>query len=176
MATHTRHGLTQLVPGSVTEAALGAAGVPVLCVREPDHGVGLPYRRVLVPTDMSEASRRAFRMAALLADQFGAEVVALHVAPVAAAHSLAGLPELMETRVPSEEDVWRFLLPELLGLRVAPRVRLGSAWGWITRLAHEDKADVIVMSTHGHDSLGDRVLGSHTERVLRSAPCPVLVV
>ena len=41
--------------------------------------------------------------------------------------------------------------------------------------ARLEKADLIVMSTRGHDSLSDRVMGSNTERVVRHAPCPVLV-
>jgi nucleotide-binding universal stress UspA family protein len=42
--------------------------------------------------------------------------------------------------------------------------------------AHNRAADLIVVSTHYHDSLHDRVLGSHAERLVRHAPCPVLVV
>jgi nucleotide-binding universal stress UspA family protein len=34
---------------------------------------------------------------------------------------------------------------------------------------------LIVMATRGHDSLGDHILGSNTERVVRHAPCPVMV-
>ena len=42
-------------------------------------------------------------------------------------------------------------------------------------VAREERADVIVMATRGHDSLADRVVGSNTERVVRHASCPVLV-
>jgi len=42
-------------------------------------------------------------------------------------------------------------------------------------VARVEKADLIVMSTRGHDSFADRILGSNTERVVRHAPCPVLV-
>jgi nucleotide-binding universal stress UspA family protein len=38
------------------------------------------------------------------------------------------------------------------------------------------KTDLIVMSTQGHDSLGDRIRGSLTERIVRMAPCPVLAL
>jgi nucleotide-binding universal stress UspA family protein len=55
-------------------------------------------------------------------------------------------------------------------------VELGSAWDRIVETARSERADLIVMSTHGHDSLADRLLGSHTERVVGHAPCPVLVV
>jgi nucleotide-binding universal stress UspA family protein len=148
---------------------------PVLCVREPDHGVALPYRRVLVPTDLSPSSRKAFPMAALLASAFGAEVLALHVAPRPGLGSLSGVPEKVEAQVPDEARLEAFVAPHFGGLRVVTRVEMGWAWQAIVDTAAAEKADVIVMSTHGHDSLADLVLGSHTERVLRHAPCPVLV-
>ena len=64
----------------------------ILCLREPDHGPALPYRRILVPTDLSLASCLAFPMAALFARTFSAEVVALHVVPAATFRSLSGVP------------------------------------------------------------------------------------
>ncbi|MBI3932039.1 MAG: universal stress protein [Acidobacteria bacterium] len=175
MATHGRGGFAHLVLGSVTETVLHHARTPVLCVREPEHGVALPYRRVLVPTDLSEASRRAFPLAALLARAFDAEVLAVHAVGLRTG-ATSGVTDVVESRVPSEEAVLAFLQPDFAGVRVAPRVELGSAWDRITETARQDRADVIVMSTHGPDSLTDRVLGSHAERVVRHAPCPVLVV
>lgn len=175
MATHGREGLAHFFLGSVTERILEVGGSPVLCVREPDHGVALPYRRILVPTDLSEASRRAFPLAALLARSFGAEVLGVHVAQVWPG-SLAGIPTLIEEIVPSESSLGQFLLPEFAGLRVKARVEIGAPWDRIVETARMEKADAIVLSTHGADSLVDRVLGSHAERIIRQAPCPVLVV
>lgn len=174
MATHGREGLAHFFLGSVTERILEVGGSPVLCVREPDHGVALPYRRILVPTDLSEASRRAFPLAALLAHSFGAEVLGVHVAQVRPG-SLAGIPTLIEETVPSESSLGQFLLPEFAGLRLKARVELGSPWDRIVETARMEKVDAIVLSTHGSDSLADRVLGSHAERIIRQAPCPVLV-
>jgi nucleotide-binding universal stress UspA family protein len=175
MATHGRRGLARVLLGSVTERVVRTARRPVLCVREPDHGVALPYRRVLVPTDFSQTSRSAFPMAACLARGFGAEVLALHAAPRPGLDSLSGVPARMEAEVPDESALAAFLLPDCTGLRVIPRVALGFPWQVIVETARAEKADVIVMSTHGHDSVADRMLGSHAERVLRHAPCPVLI-
>lgn len=175
MATHGREGLPRLFVGSVTEKVLEQGLGPVLCVREPDHGVALPYRRILVPTDLSQPSRRAFPLAALLARTFDAQVLAVHVARRPRASSLSGVPDLIERSVPSESSVSEFLQPEFAGVRLRSRVDVGSPWDCIIELAKTEKTDVIVMSTHGHDSLADRVIGSHTERVVRHAPCPVLV-
>ena len=67
MATHGRDGLAQLFLGSVTETVMRLGRCPVLGVREPQHGVALPFRRILVPTDLSPALRRPFALGALLA-------------------------------------------------------------------------------------------------------------
>jgi nucleotide-binding universal stress UspA family protein len=174
MATHGRSGLAHLLVGSVTEMVVQQGRCPVLCVREPDHGVALPYRRILVPTDLSAGSRRAFPLAALLARAFEAEVLALHVVGVTAPRLLLGVSYAVEAS-PSEEAVRLFLDPDFRDVRVTPRVLLGSAWDQIVETARTERVDLIVMSTHGHDSLADRVVGSHAERVVRHAPCPVLL-
>jgi nucleotide-binding universal stress UspA family protein len=174
MATHGRGAIAHFMLGSIAERVLREARTPLLCVREPEHGAALPYRRILVPTDLSPASRRAFPLAGLLARAFGAEVLALHAVDVHA-RTTWGVTELMESLVPSEEALFRFLQPDFAGVRVLPRVLLGVAGDSITRTAREERADLIVMSTRGHDSLADRVFGSQAERVVRTASCPVLV-
>jgi nucleotide-binding universal stress UspA family protein len=60
-------------------------------------------------------------------------------------------------------------------LPVTAQVHTGSVWDRIVQVARAERADLIVMSTRGHDTLADRVVGSNTERVVRHAPCPVLV-
>jgi nucleotide-binding universal stress UspA family protein len=176
MATHGRDGLAHLVLGSVTESVLNRTHRPVLTVRAPDHGVALSYRRVLVPTDLTAPSRRAFPLAAHLARAFDAEVVAVHVSPPPTVATLVGVPEVVEASTVEESDVWEFLQPDFGGLRATVRVPGGDPAEAIVETARLEKADVIVMSTHGHDSLADRVRGSHTERVVRRAPCPVLAM
>jgi nucleotide-binding universal stress UspA family protein len=176
MATHGRKGLAHFFLGSVAEKTLEEGGCPLLFVREPAHGVALPYRRVLVPTDFSEASRRAFPWAALLARTFDAEVLAVHVAPVPEKASVSGVPYVVEATLPSQDDLRGFLKPEIEGVRVHPHVQMGAPWPEIVEIARMERADVVVLSTHGPDSLSDRVFGSHAERVVRQAPCPVLVV
>jgi nucleotide-binding universal stress UspA family protein len=175
MATHGRTALAQLVLGSVTESVVRHTRRPVLCVREPEHGAATPYRRILVPTDLSPASARALRLAASLARTFGAEVLALHVAAVSAARGLLGVAYAAEA-APSEADLVRFLGPAFAGLRVRPQVRFGSIEERIAETARSERADLVVVTTHGHDSLSDRLAGSHADRLIRQAPCPILVV
>jgi nucleotide-binding universal stress UspA family protein len=90
--------------------------------------------------------------------------------------SLSGLPQALETAVPDEAEVIRFLQPEFHGVRVTVRVELGSGWEIIPSIAEKEGCDLIVMSTHRHNSLVDAMLGSHAERIATLAPCPVIVV
>jgi nucleotide-binding universal stress UspA family protein len=168
MATHGRRGLDHLVLGSVTEQVLRHSYRPILCVREAEHGSVLPYRRILVPTDFSLASRLVFPMAVFLATSFGAEVLAVHV------RSERTL-EPGDPVIPTEASLWSFFERDFAGVEVTAQVHTGSVWERIVHVARIEKADLIVMSTRGHDSLSDHVLGSNTDRVLRNAPCPVLV-
>jgi len=177
MATRGRKGFASFFLGSVTEQVVQHAGRPVLCVRKSGHGLVLPYQRLLVPTDLSPASRRAFPLAALLARNFDASVLALHVAAAPTLAVLVGVPDAPGARVPGEGEVRRFVEPDLAGLPLEARVCSGGApWDRIVKAAEERKTDLIVMSTRGHDSVRDGIIGSNAERVLRHAPCPVLVV
>lgn len=167
MATHGREGLSHFLLGSVTESVFRHSFRPVLCVREPAHGTVPPYRRILVPTDLSLASRLAFPMAATFARQFGSEVLAVYVAKAGAETAPEG--------VPSEAWLWKFYERDFPGIDITALVHRGPVWERIVETARVERADLIVMSTRGHDSLADRVIGSNTERVVRHAPCPVLV-
>ena len=171
MATHGRRGLRHMLLGSMTEDVIQHARSPVLCLREPAPAA---YRRILVPTDLSLASRLAFPMAAFLARSFGAEVIGLHAAPPASVATLSGIPE-RRAPVPSEAALWDFFRSDFTAIPVTAHVYTDVAWDCIVRTAKVEGADLIVMATRGHDSVSDRVVGSTTERVLRHAPCPVLV-
>ena len=167
MATHGRQGLSHFLLGSVTESVFRHSFRPVLCVREPAHGAQLPYRKILVPTDLSLASRLAFPLAAYIARSFGAEVIAVHVTGASSA------PHPGE--VPTEAWLWKFFQTDFQGLEVTAQLHAGPVWERIVEVARVEKADLVVMSTRGHDSLTDRMIGSNTERVVRHANCPVLV-
>jgi nucleotide-binding universal stress UspA family protein len=176
MATRSRTGFASWFVGSVTHQVVQHAGRPVLCVRRSRPGGALPYGRLLVPTDLSPASRRAFPLAALLASAFAADVAALHVSLPRPLALLTGVPGSGSPPVPTEADVRRFLRPEFDDVPVVTSVHTtGAPWYRITQTAEEREADLIVMSTQGHDSFRDGIVGSTTDRVLRHAPCSVLV-
>jgi nucleotide-binding universal stress UspA family protein len=174
MATHGREGLAHLFLGSVTEKVVQHGHRPVLCVRRGPRGGTLPYRRILVPTDFSPAARRAFPLASLLAHTFGAEVIAFHAVPERTLATLSGIPGPLPPAL-SEAALWEHFQRDFAGVTVTAQVHEGSPWRRIVHTAEVEKVDLVVMSTLGHDSLGDRIVGSNTERVVRHAPCPVLV-
>ncbi len=172
MSTHGRTGFAHALLGSVAETAIEEGGRPTLCVRAR-HAAPAAYRRILVPTDLR--ARGAFPFAAFLARGFGAQVVAVHVVPFTRA-SFSGLPQALDSAVPTEEDVLRFLAPDFDGTSVRTRVELGPGWGSIPRIAREERCDLIAMPAGHRDHLTGAVLGSHAERTVAMAPCPVLVV
>lgn len=164
MATRSRQGFASSFLGGVTAQVVQHAGRPVLCVRKAAHDPALPYQRLLVPTDLSPASRRAFPLAVLMARKFEARVTALHVATAS------------RPATPTEDALRAFVEPDFVGIPVEIRVcPTGAAWHEIVKTAEEQKTDLIVMSTQGLDSIHDKIIGSNAERVLRHAPCTVLV-
>jgi nucleotide-binding universal stress UspA family protein len=174
LGTHGRDGLGHVLVGSVAEAVMEQSyRLPILCVPARAGPPGGGYGRILVPTDFSPVSRRAFPVAALLARAFGAEVVALHV--VSSSRSvLHALPEDLGRS--AEKELGEFVAEDLAGLSLSLAVRTGRVWERIAHAGEALKNGLVVMSTSGHDSVSDRILGSNTERVVRHAPCPVLVV
>lgn len=142
----------------------------------------MPIRRILVPTDFSDCSTPALVYAYELAQRLGAQLVLLHVVeelppyigflpPREAAKTLA------ELRCRTE-----FALAQLLPERRCPKVEVvcravvGTPDHAIVEVALETKADLIVLATHGRTGWRRFAMGSVAERLVRTAPCPVLTV
>jgi nucleotide-binding universal stress UspA family protein len=139
-----------------------------------------PIRTILVTTDLSATSQKAFGLARQLAGAFGAKILAVHVHQLempAFAVEYSGLA-LADLERRHEEDSRRRLeeLAHQLGENVETVIVPGVPHLEIVRLAKERAADLIVMATHGGGFFSHAILGSTTERVLRRAPCPVLAV
>jgi len=135
----------------------------------------LPLATILHPTDFSEHSEFAFRLACALARDYNARLVLLHVLPPPMV-IYAGGPVPAETWPNIEEA--REKLHQLEGqahqVRVESQVMEGDPVDLILRAAEETHSDIIVMGTHGRTALARLLLGSVAELVLRRAPCPVL--
>jgi nucleotide-binding universal stress UspA family protein len=137
-------------------------------------------KNILVPVDFSETSDRALAYAQTLAQTFSARVHVLHVIPDP--HSQAwsieatgmNLGSLMETW---ESDAQKRLDGLALGDVAGERVtKVGQPHAEIIRYATAQNADLIVIGTHGRGVVEHMLLGSVAEKVVRTAPCPVLTV
>lgn len=142
---------------------------------------GFPVRRILIPVDLSEPSRKALRYAFGLAKQFGAKLILLYAVEPVATPDFEYHPLVKETgkvKAAAAERLKRLCAEEKINSSWIERmiVREGVAHGEITEAARDLKADLIVIATHGYTGLKHVLLGSTTDRVVRHATCPVLVV
>jgi nucleotide-binding universal stress UspA family protein len=138
--------------------------------------VMLPIPCILHPTDFSERSEYAFRLACSLARDHGGEVLVLHVLePQAVVYGDMVIPRPDEVVV---NEVKKKLLqiqgPD--GKICRHRLEEGLPVEQILRVAKESKCNMIVMGTHGRRGFSRVLLGSVAEQVMRKAPCPVVVV
>jgi nucleotide-binding universal stress UspA family protein len=136
----------------------------------------LALKTILHPTDFSERSALAFRLACTLAGDYGARLMIVHVAELPAivhGTSFMCLPEVDFGQLRDQLDR---LQPADSTLRVERHLTQGNAATEILRLAQDAQADVIVMGTHGRTGLSRLLMGSVAEEVMRSAMCPVVTV
>jgi nucleotide-binding universal stress UspA family protein len=132
-------------------------------------------QKILVPIDFSDCSKKALQYAIPFARQFEAELVLVHVVePYPMVPEMA--PYDFETFDDSrlELEALRKGIDDTVSSSVA--LRKGTPHLEISEAARELGADLIVISTHGRKGLVRRVFGSTTEKVVRYAPCPVLIV
>jgi nucleotide-binding universal stress UspA family protein len=140
------------------------------------------YRHLLVPTDFSRCSDCALDHALALARAFGADLTlvhALHFPAELAVPEMADVTRDLHLR--ARDAAARKLEKALQKVRAAgvkgdSRLLEQTPVEATTRVAAEIGADLVVMGTHGWGALRHLALGSVAERVLRGAPCAVLVV
>jgi nucleotide-binding universal stress UspA family protein len=133
-------------------------------------------RTILHPTDFSERSQNAFRLASALARDYGAELILVHVASVP---TMAYGEGFAATDPEAQRAELRNRLLQLLpdgDVRTAHRLEEGQPAPVILRVADEMRADLIVMGTHGRRGLARLLMGSVAEQIARRAKCPVLTV
>jgi nucleotide-binding universal stress UspA family protein len=136
----------------------------------------LPVRTVLHPTDFSERSDHAFRLACALARDCGARLFVLHVLRSPLVLYGGGAPPPGAGQAEEEWNKLRQLQPRATGVQVVPCLAEGDPAEAILRAARETRCDLILMGTHGRTGLGRLLMGSVAEQVVRKAPCAVLMV
>lgn len=163
MGTHGRHGLDRFTTGSVAEAVVAEAKVPVLVLRALE-GRFQP-KSVLCPVNLAPHSDDALRAARMAARRFGARLTALLVCGPGAD------PREARVRLGARLDA---VLGRAWPKFCDARVRRGDPRTEI--LAEAAGHDLVVVSAHRKPLFGERVLGSTAERLLRSCPAPLLCI
>lgn len=143
----------------------------------------MTFKKILCPVDFSEDSQQAVKVAAELARSSHATLVLVYVWQPQMWMTDYGMQwpndALLEAQALEEGklgtcrvDAQRMGAPE-----IATKLLRGEPWDQIVTVAREDRAiDLIVMGTHGRTGLRRALIGSVAERVVRHAPCTVMVV
>ena len=137
------------------------------------------YDDILVPTDGSPASDAAIDHAIDLADRYGARLHALYVVDGSAYSTLEAGSEVVIDALEAEGEQATDRVADAAaaaGVETTTTVTSGTAYRAIREYADEQAVDMIVMGTHGRKGLDRYLLGSVTERVVRTADVPVLTV
>ena len=144
----------------------------------------MTLKKILLTTDFSEHSRRAYSPAALLARKFHAELHLVHVMetqPAVLFSTPTGAPAYLpenDLRLQAREILDKTAADPLFG-GLAVKTHLlegGPMYDRLPRFQREHHIDLTVISTHGRTGLGHFLLGSFAERVARLSWSPVLVV
>ncbi|GBD30026.1 Putative universal stress protein [bacterium HR32] len=137
------------------------------------------FAKVLVGFDGSPASRKALRAALDLAQRYGAAVTVLAVVrpPEFAELEAEVNAALAEARGPLAEALrWARAEARRAGVSLETRIQAGHPADTLVRVAREEGFDLIVLGRRGLTPVQRWMLGSVSERVLRYAHCPVMVV
>ena len=140
-------------------------------------------KKIMVPTDNSEDSAEAFRIALDFAEKDGSVILVLHVVHVA--HLTDGSWQKSDhtDEINLVEEGWK-KTEEFVGkhkgdrtaVAVEVEVREGEPVEEILRAVEEEEIDLIVIGTHGKKGLTHTLMGSVAEKIVRHASCPVLTV
>jgi nucleotide-binding universal stress UspA family protein len=141
------------------------------------------WKRILCPIDFSDASRAALEAAAEVAKRYGAKVALFHAYPVPGytfpdgsfVASSKMLDELSEQAQRHLEE-WKAIAEGLGIAQVEIATAIGEPAHEILAFAKAQKADLLVLGTHGRTGIQHALMGSVAERVVRRSTCPVLTV
>jgi nucleotide-binding universal stress UspA family protein len=149
----------------------------------PQHTPAIKIQRILVPIDFSEHSKNALKYAIPFARQFQAAINLIYVVeptiyPADFSFGQIGFPNVEEELRTRGGEELEHLMQKEIGGNVPSKsiVRTGKPFYEINQYALEEHIDLIIIATHGHSGMEHMLFGSTAEKVVRKAPCPVLVV
>ncbi len=187
MPTHGYTGLKHAFLGSTAERVVQHSPCPVFISREKKQlaktGRRLSISTILVPVDFSSCSREGLQYAIAFAKEFGAKIILLHATYLGYIYSaedaaLYDIPSLQEAARKNAEHQMRKLLRTVNfgGVKFSTAFTEGSPALDICAFAKDHDVDLIITSTHGLTGFEHVLIGSNAEKVVRHAPCSVLVV
>lgn len=140
------------------------------------------YKKILVPTDASEYSKRALIKAIELAHHFQAEIILMHVTFTPQAYwgytISYGISVTQEDLNRNGEMALEAALMGVSteGVKITTVLEIGHPVSKILEQIKKDNIDLVVIGSHGYGPITGSVLGSVSQRVLQKATCPVLLV
>lgn len=141
--------------------------------------------KILVPTDFSPNSEKAFRDAIDIAKRTNATIYLLHVNEVVQQCAIdycldnSTVQELEEKTIKASREMLSKIVdkfPEAKGITIKIDVKKGTPYEEILKEQESNKIDLIIIASHKGKSFLNYLLGSVAEKVTRSAKCPVLIV
>jgi len=132
-------------------------------------------KSILAPTDFSDLSANGVRYACQLAKEMGAALIIFNVVVLDESNAV-NKREIEQHKKRLEEFIAEKVADAGVGLKVRQMVDAGQPFGAIVDCAEKEGVDLIVMSSHGRSGLSRMLIGSVTDKILRGASCPVLVV
>ena len=140
-------------------------------------------RSILIPTDFSELSESAIKAGVAIAREQNATVTLLHVLDrfvylqptevfLPDVRTIPDINSMIEERIKKISD----RLSKENRIEITTIVTIGQPSEQICRIAFEEKADLIVMGTHGESGLRQFFIGSEAYRVIKHSSCPVLTI
>lgn len=140
------------------------------------------FSRILCPVDFSEASTAIAKTAREFALKFDADVLVVYVAPSMIQYEIfdlpaASLPQLVGDIVSgAEKTMTDFVAKHFPDVRATGKVVSGDAAEAIVTLSQAEKADIIIMATHGRQGLNRLLFGSVAEKVVKTSSVPVMTL
>jgi len=140
-------------------------------------------KKILIPIDFSNYSKKALQYSISFAKRFNAELVLVYVIepmiyPADLSMGQMVIPQAdVDLSEKSKNDLTELAKNEIgENLKFTVLIKTGKPFMEIIETAKEVDSDIIIMATHGHTGVEHLLFGSTAEKVVRKAPCPVLTI
>lgn len=143
-------------------------------------------KKIMVAIDFSENAPKILESAASFAGTFGAELCIVYVVESLDDYAGFAIPHISLDKLEgellqgAETKMADFVEEQMAELKISvpfkDKVLIGDVAGELTKYAEQERCDLIIIGTHGYKGLEKTLFGSVAEKVLKSAPCPVLTI